>query len=147
VKIDNIEQRTDAIIAAAQAHFTSRVVSEDLLQHYSEHPAADLQKGVIAVVSDAEQDYSDDLGMIATEGTQQLKLICHLQVTEKNPKAPRDVQRAEQKLIEEIKSFVRAGVDGMTLVLRRAQQSRQLSYPYGFVVADIEARPPGQNDF
>lgn len=146
MKLDSVVLRMDAIETAALAFFTTRKVQRSLLQSFTEHAESDIAKGVIMMVSQGEGNYHNGQGMIAKEGTQNIRFICHLKVDEKT-QAQVDVEKAEGALIEEIKAFVRAGVTGMTLVLSKVTQSQQLAYPYGFVVADIQAEPPNQTTY
>ena len=52
------------------------------------------------------------------------------------------LQDLELDIAEECKAFVRAGVDGIGLGLQSINTSRQLEYPYGFVVARVDAGAP-----
>lgn len=137
--VDNVVTRMDNIEAAAQAFFTARVVKRSLLQNYDAHDQGELEKGVIMIVSDGEGKYKNGLGMTAKEGTQAILFVCHIRVAETD--SPVEIEKAEGALIEEIKSFCKQGVAGMSLKPERFQQSRQLAHPYGWVVGTMRAEP------
>ena len=137
--IERMDDRLDAVVAAAQAHFTGRVVTTSF-RHYRNRDAADLAQGVITVISDGEGEYSDGLGMAAREGTQNLILAIQCSVEPKTA-TPAELQALELDLAEEAKAFVRAGVDGMSLAIEEITNSRQQSFPYGFVLVRMPAGP------
>jgi len=138
--IERIDDRRDAILAAMQAHFSARVVQAGW-QHYREQAEADLQQGVVMLVIDGESDYSERLGMAAKAGTTTVLLVCHAAVDQQT-QTQADLQDLELDIAEECKAFVRAGVDGIGLGLQSINTSRQLEYPYGFVVARVDAGAP-----
>jgi hypothetical protein len=139
---DDIRARTAAIIASLEAALPARTIKRGLL-HYDDHGAAELAQGVVMLISDAEQDYSRALGMVAKEPTHRLILVGHLKVAE--TQTPADLEDAEQDLIEELKAWIRTGLDGMDLLPEAIQQSRQLEHPYGWIVAYVDAVPPRSN--
>lgn len=139
---DNVLTRMDDIETAATDFFATRVIKRSLLQHYDNHDAGELEKGVIMIISRGESGYKNGLGMTAKEGTQEILFVCHIKVLE--TLEPVDVEKAEGALIEEIKSFLKQGVPGMSLKPERMDQSQQLAYPYGWVVAKLKAEPPQQ---
>lgn len=139
---DNVLIRMDNIETAATAFFTTRVIKRSLLQHYDSHAAGELEKGVIMIISRGESDYKNGLGMTAKEGTQTILFIGHIKVAENSE--PVEIEKAEGILIEEIKSFLKLGVPGMSLKPERIDQSQQLAHPYGWVVAKLRAEPPQQ---
>lgn len=136
--IERMDDRLAAIAAALTTALSTRTVKRGLY-HYSDHSPADLTKGVVMLVSAGEGDYSKALGMAAKEGTHRIMLVGHLKVLESDTRQA--IEAAELDLIEEIKAFVRSGVAGTTLTLDRAEQSRQLEHPYGWVLAFIDAGP------
>ena len=136
---ERMDDRLDAIVAAAQAHFTGRTVTT-AWKHYRERDKADLAAGVITVISDGESEYSDRLGMAAKEGTQNVILAIQCAVDPKTQTGA-DLQALELDLAEEAKAFVRAGVAGMSLAIEEINNSRQQSFPYGFVLVRMPAGP------
>lgn len=143
--VERMDDRMDAVAAAAATALPARVVKRSFFRHFTDHTPAELASGVVMVISAGERGYNDGLGMEAREGTHRFLLIGHLKVAE-TPAAdmPQRVEAAELDLIEEIKTFVRSGVAGVRLVLDQVQHSRQLEAPYGWVVAYVDAGPPGQ---
>lgn len=137
--IDRIDDRLDVFKPALQLALPTRWVEIGLVP-YEDRQKEDLQAGVVNIVSNGEGNYHRGKGMAAREGIHKVLLICHLQVEETQTRA--ELQQAEIDLMEEIKSFVRTGVAGMTVVLDNLQQSRLLEHPYGWVVAFIELHPP-----
>jgi len=139
---DSVLTRMDEIETAAVAFFSTRAVKRSLLQHFTNHAEGELEKGVIMIISRGEGDYKNGLGMTAKEGTQTVLFVCHIKVAD--DLEPVDVEKAEGALIEEIKSFLKQGVPGMSLKPERFDQSQQLEHPYGWVVAKLKAAPPQQ---
>lgn len=137
--IDRIDDRLDALYASLTATLSTRVVKRSLL-HFDAHAEGEIEQGVLMLVSDGESNYSDKLGMEAKEGSHKLLLIGHLKVDETTD--PSAIEAAETDLIEEVKSWVRGGVNGMSLQLQRVTQSRQLEHPYGWVLIEVAALPP-----
>ena len=137
--IERIDDRMTAIVESMQAALTTRILKRSLL-HFDGHESGEIEAGVVMVVSGGESDYSNKLGMTALEPKHSLLLICHLKVAEDS--AAVAIELAEMALIEEIKSWVRAGVPGMSFEIKSAQHSRQLEHPYGWVVVNINAIPP-----
>lgn len=140
--IQRIDDRMAAIFSSLQSTLTARILKRGLL-HFDQHEAGEIESGVVMAISDGESDYSENLGMTAKDGKHGLLIICHLKVAETSAKVA--IELAEMALIEEIKSWVRAGVPGMDFEIITAQQSRQLEHPYGWVVVKINAIPPRSN--
>lgn len=140
--IERIDDRQAAIVASLTAALSTRIVKRSLM-HFDQHEHGEIETGVVMVISDGESQYSQNMGMTAKEGKHNQLLICHLKVVEDSEKVA--IELAEMALIEEIKTWVRAGVPGMSFELESAQHSRQLEYPYGWVVVKLNAIPPRTN--
>lgn len=140
--IERMDERMAAIVASMQSTLTGRIIKRSLL-HFDAHEDGEIESGVVMAVSDGESDYSDQLGMTAKEPKHSLLIVCHLKVDETSE--PVAIEIAEMALIEEIKSWVRAGVPGMDFEIEGSQHSRQLEHPYGWVVVKINAIPPRSN--
>jgi hypothetical protein len=140
--IERIDDRQTAIVASLSAALSTRTVKRSLL-HYDQHEPGEIEVGVVMVISDGESQYSQNLGMAAKEGKHAQLLICHLKVAEDSSSVA--IELAEMALIEEIKSWVRAGVPGMSFEIESSQHSRQLEHPYGWVVVKLNAIPPRTN--
>ena len=143
-KIDNIADRAKAVRDAAKTFFTKRLVKRDFL-HFSNHPDGEMEQGVLMIISTGEGGYKKGLGMAAKEGTQGFVFIWHLKVEDTKEKSA--IEDFEFSVIEETKAFVRAGVAGMQLELEQAIHSRQREHPLGWVVAYINAGPPGETTY
>ncbi len=142
IKLERIDDKLAALNAALVAAMPTRQV-EIGFTPYDDRTDTELLDGVVNIVSAGEGNYHQGRGMAAKEGTLKVHLINHLKVAETASRA--DLQQAEINLAEEIKSFVRTGVAGMTLALDSIEQSRLLEYPYGWVVAFLGLRPPASN--
>lgn len=140
--VERIDDRMALIAASLTAALPTREVKRNLL-HFDQHAPGELESGVVMLVSDGESNYSRNLGMTAKEPSHSLLVICHLKVAEDSPKLA--IELAEMALLEEIKTWLRAGVEGMSFDIDSAQHSRQLEHPYGWVVIKIAAVPPKTN--
>lgn len=143
--IERMDDRLDALQAALVAFYAAlpegerRVVKRGL-KDYREHANADLAKGVVTLVSDSEAGFSTRFGEVARKGAQTVLLVGHLKVAETAD--PAAVEVLELDMVEQLKTFVRAGVAGIGLLLNDIQTSRQLDHPYGWFVMSITAGPP-----
>ncbi len=143
VRLDRIDDKLDALEMNLIAFLPSIWTIGIGFVPYTERNKDELTAGVLNIVSAGEGNYHSGRGMAAKEGILRVHLIGHVQVDDDDPRA--DLQQVEIDMAEEIKSFVRAGVPGMTLELDSIEQSRLLEHPYGWVVAFIELQPPGAN--
>lgn len=141
--IDDLDQRMAALGAGLVAAMPNRHVHIDTLRAYTDYPDEQLATGVVHLVQDAEQDYSNALGMEAKLGTLRLMLTGQLRVAEDADRA--SLASAERALAAEIKTWCRSGVTGLRLRLERIQFSRCASFPYGWVVAYVAAGPQRDN--
>jgi len=140
--IENIKERKQAFYEALVAALPNRTIKRTLTD-YRQHSATEMKTGVVMMVGDGESNYSQAKGMVAKEGSTHFLLIAHLEVIDNNPDTMgRSVEDAEDNLIEEFKTFVKAGIPGMDLYLENCKQSRQLEAPMGWVVAKISAGAP-----
>lgn len=135
--------RVAALQAAIRTHWPARVFKTGYRRAFDDHAPEELEAGVLQLLVAEESDFSNNLGMEATEGTLSVALVLHLQVDIADDGT--QVQAAELAAGEEIKAFVRAGVTGMGLTLESLVTSTQQETPYGYVVAQINAGPPRDN--
>ena len=149
--IDSMPARMDAVKAAmdAAAALQLRVIKRSYLRDYDSHSQAELSQGVITLISNGEGNYKRGQGMVAKEGTHRLMMIGHLKVSEQldGEQQGLAVEAMEMAMIEEIKTFARAGVPGMGLSVESVQQSRQQAAPYGWIVVYVNAGPPGETTY
>lgn len=142
--VTRMDDRLDAIETALRAALPTHVIKRSL-KHFTAHAEGEIEQGVVMMVAGGEKDYRRDPGMIAKEGTQRLLLVAHLKAAETDE--PTQVEAAELDLAEEIKTFVRSGVSGMTIYLESIEHSRQLDFPYGWLVVYLDVGPPNSGVF
>lgn len=134
--LERLDTRLDAIAASLTAALPDRIVSRTL-KHLSAQAASDLDRGIVMLVSAGEGDFVGPAGQPAFEGVQHIMLVVHLKVAEGSPAS--DVEAAELSLIEEIKAWMRTGIEGLWLAPTRIEHSRQLEAPYGWAVIFADA--------
>lgn len=137
--IETMPGRMDAVETALKAALPTRVIKRAFYRSYKDHKEDELKKGVVTLVSGQERDYNKGLGMVARDGWHRMILIGHLKASKDDPL---EVEKLELALIEEIKSFVKAGIPGMSIDIESAQPSRQQESPFGWVVVYIDAGKP-----
>lgn len=140
--IERMDDRMDAITASLTANLTTRIVKRGLL-YFDQHTNAELLQGVVMPVSDGESDYYQVPGLTALSGKHSLLIICHVRVDDTGTTL--DIEEAELDLIEDLKAWARTGIPGMDLTNLSFQHSRQLEYPYGWVVLQLQAEPNRSN--
>jgi len=143
--IDRMDDRMDAIFSAIKndtVSLSGYVKKRSRLMHPSQQKPNDLKKGVLMLVSNGESQYSKSQGLIAKKGLHEFLLIGHLKVDSDKPS---DVEKDELDMAENIKTFVRSGVPGMTLFLDSIQNSWQQEAPHGWLVVRLTAAPPGHS--
>jgi hypothetical protein len=132
-----VDQALFSLHAGLSAALPSRRVTRSFkaLQQRSQ---AELQQGVVTLISRGESDYSQVLGREAQLGKINALLIGQLMLPG-NPEG-QAVEQAELALAEEIKAFLQspmpAGVQDC--LASRFAQSGQLETPYGWVVFELE---------
>lgn len=144
VKLERLDDRLNAFETALKAALPTRIIKRELM-HFDKHTAAEISAGVLMLVSKGEGSYSQVPGMVAKEGTLYLTLIGHLKLAETN--TGQELETAEINFIEEIKAALRINVPGMSLKLNNIDQSAQLDFPYGWLVASVDVTPPQQNTY
>ena len=137
--IERMDDRMAAVLTAMQEYpgLVARVIKRSLT-HYKNQSEYDLKKGILTLVSAGEGDYNQGLGMIARDGTHRMLIIGQLKADDNNPESAEDM---ELDMIEEVKSFVRSGIDGMDLMMDNVKHSRQQEAPYGWFVIYMDAGP------
>lgn len=140
--IENIKARKLAFYEALKSALTTRIIKRTLMD-YRQHKTGEMKTGVVMIVGDGEGSYSQAKAMAAKEGVTYFLLVAHVEVGDSNAATMgQSVEDAEDDLIEEIKSFVKAGIPGMDLKLENVKQSRQLEAPMGWIVAKVSAGAP-----
>lgn len=118
-----------------EAAMPTRIITRSFKPHEQYKPAQ-LEKGVVTLLSNGEKDYSNVLGRLAEEGTLGLIIIGQIRVKEKAEGI--DVEQAELDLVHELKEFCRQPPAGIAITMLSFSQSGQLECPYGFISVDAE---------
>lgn len=143
--ISRMDDRMDAIYEAIKSaqSLEPYVKSRSYVPHASQQKDADLKKGVLMLISNGEGGYSREKGQVANKGAHEFMLICHFKVADTDK--PETTEAFELDMAEDIKTFVRAGVPGMTLYLDNIQNSWQQDHPYGWLAVKLTAGSPGHS--
>lgn len=142
-KIDNMITRMSAVEASLRAAFESARIVTRKFQPYQNHLEADLKTGVVTLVSRGEKNYADQPGLVGKEGTHAMRIWFWIQVPKDASSS--DIELAEMQFIEDAKTWARAGIPGMFIVVNRSLHSQQIETPYGWALVDIEVLPPFEN--
>lgn len=111
----------------------------------NDRTAQEVDEGVINLVLDREHSYAKGRGRVAQEGTLDVMLIGYVTVNETTA-SKADLQDAEATMGEQIKAWVRnTGIDGFDVQLDHIQLSRQLEFPFGWVIVALKLGPPLSN--
>lgn len=129
-----------ARMAAIAAHFTagcpSRVVTREFLD-FPMQKKADLQKGILTLISLGESDYKNLKGRACMDGTHHMTLTGQLQLGEKESGLA--IETAELELFEEARACLRTLPLALcTLLATGFRQSGQVQKPFGWIVVDLE---------
>lgn len=144
VKLETFPTRRLALLSALKEALPARHVKGAWYRAFDDHTPQELADGVLMVISAVESGYRQGTpGRVARDGTQLFVLVGYLKADEDDPHEA--LQDAEDTLAEDLKSFARTPIPGMSLWLDRVETSRQLEHPYGWVLAFIEAGPPDSN--
>lgn len=134
----NLATSLENLRAGLQAALPTRVVTRDL-RDFAQHAQADLEAGVLTLISHRESGYANyrgreaDLGKLAIITVGQLKLPEDAQ--------PSAVEDAEFAFAEEVKAFLQTVLPVEAVVLQETRFSGQLEAPYGWFAMDWEVWP------
>lgn len=140
---DDLDARMALLASTLATAMPTRHRYIDQLDAYSHFPETELAAGVVQLVQDAEQNYSNAISMEARQGTLRVMLLGHIRVADSAARAT--LAAAERALAKEIKTWCRTGATGLRLRLESIQFSRGASFPYGWLVAYVHAGPQRQN--
>lgn len=141
--IEDTDARVTAVAAALAAALPDRVVARGFVP-FTERDSAQLAKGVLNVITAGEGDYATGRGMQVREGTTNLRLIGHIDVTEQATSLA--LEQAELAFIAEIKDFFRQdNVAGLSLRLDNWVKSQLTERPHGWFVVYADIGPPRAN--
>ncbi len=142
--VDDIPGKLAALEAALTAGLPTRHIFRGC-EPYVDRTAAQLAAGVLNILIDREDAYAAGRGRAAQAGTLAVLLVGYLQVDE-NTAGKADLQDAEAALAEEIKTWVKApAIVTFDVRLDYVRFSRQLEFPYGWIIVALELVPPGTN--
>jgi len=144
--IDRMDDRLEAIFTAMKTAdaLSAYVKSRSYVPAPAMQDAADLRKGALMLISNGEGHYSKRPGMIAKNGLHNFIVMGHLKVDE-HKQDRQAVEDAELDMIENIKTFVRDGIPGMSLTFDDAQNSLQQEHPYGWIYIQLTAGDPSHS--
>lgn len=133
-----LSSRMAQLASALQAACPTRIVTRNL-QPLDDFSEADLKRGVLALVSMAEDALQNNPGREAHYGRHRVALIAT--VLAASDAAPRGtVEDLEHAIVDEVKAFCRQpppdGID--SLVMTSWRGTGQLEAPYGSVLIDLE---------
>lgn len=126
----------DAMQAAIAAALPTRIVQRDLIDP-AQVPAADLEKGVVCLLSQGGGQFANYLGREGELGRMRVAAVGYLLLAEDtNPAA---IERAELQLLQELLDWTgNTGVPGLTALPQEFRQSQQLEHPYGWLMLGLE---------
>lgn len=133
-----LSSRMAQLAAALQAACPRRLVTRNLVDR-DDHSEDDLKRGVLTLVSIAEDALQNNPGREAHYGRHRVALIGSvLAASDSAPSGT--VEDLEHAIVDEVKAFCRQpppdGID--SLVMTSWRGTGQLDAPYGSVVIDLE---------
>jgi hypothetical protein len=139
IAIEDTAERLDAIEQLFITQMPNRFIKRSL-KDYREHDDNELSAGILTLLSSGEDNYKNQRGMVAVEGSTGILLIGHIKVDESSHS--REVEDVELLFAKEIKAVINTGLPGLSFTLDRIEHSRQLEHPYGWLVGFLKAGPP-----
>lgn len=131
---DALENLKDGL----QATMPTRVVTRDLL-NFDLRPQAELEAGVLTVVTNLERGYANYRGREADLGKLSLLVVGQLKLPD--DALPSEVEDAEFAFAEEVKDFLKGALPVQAADLVETQFSRQWEVPYGWFAMEWEVMP------
>lgn len=127
----------DAMKTSIAAALPARIVQRSLLLDPPNEPAANLEKGVICLLSQGGGKFANYLGREGELGRMEVAVVGFLKVAENtNPAA---IEQAELALLQELLDWTgNTGVPGLTALPQEFRQSQQLEHPYGWLMLGLE---------
>lgn len=142
--IDTLSEKLAALEASLKQGLPGRHILRGC-EPVADRTAQEVNDGVINLVLDREHSYAKGRGRVAQEGTLDVMLIGYVTVDETTA-IKADLQDAEAAMGEQLKDWVRnTGIDGFDVELDHIQLSRQLEFPYGWVIVALKLGPPQTN--
>ena len=128
----------EALKASLAAARPGRRVSRSF-RPMTRHNAADLERGVVALVVLGEGDFANYRGREADLGTLDVMLVALLKVLDSAE--PVAIEDAEFVLLGQVKAWLRGALPVRQCLLRSVVQSGQQDAPYGWVTMKLEVMP------
>lgn len=135
---DELKNKMSLLVSEFQKRNSHRVVNRSYEDIHS-LDELDLNAGVVTFIFQDEGDYETTFTQKAHNAKQKILLIARVHLDESA--CGEDVEDEEFKLIEEIKSFIRATdlpneIYGLNIV--HVKTSSQMETPLAWVIADLE---------
>lgn len=139
MSVNGHDAALEAMKDALQASLPARVVTRELIDP-ANAPEADLEKGVICLVSSGGGGFANYLGREGDLGELKVSLVAFVLVDEQA--SPLEVERAELAVLGDVLGWINSpAVAPMDVVLPGDwAQSQQLEHPHGWVRLDLVAR-------
>lgn len=141
--IEDLGERAAALRAALKTAMPRRIHKKAFNEDFAAHQDEELQQGVVMFSFGSENDYSQQPGMEAKEGTSSNVILVQFIGLDDSDSAA--IEDEEFVIAAQIKNFVEIGVPGLGLNLVSITSSAQRSTPYGWVLAQLDAGPPLDN--
>ena len=126
----------DAMQSAIAAELPARIVQRGLIDP-AQAATADLEKGVVCLVSRGGGQFANYLGREGELGRLQVAAVGFLKVAEDS--APQAIEAAELALLQELLDWTgHTNVQGLTALPQEFRQSEQLEHPYGWLMLGLE---------
>lgn len=133
-----LADRMSAIATGLAAACPARVVTRHYADFAKRKPA-DLDKGILTLVSLGEDGYQNLRGRAAQDGRHNMILLAQIKLAEKS--TGDQVEAAEFALVEEVKAFLRELPAGLAcLEMTGFRQSGQQDAPFGWASMDLELK-------
>lgn len=128
----------DSIEASLFAALPTRKVQRSLLHDPASADSADLEAGIVCLVSEGGGGFVNYRGREGELGVIRASLVGFLKVAEDS--APVAIESAELNLLNELLTWVQSpnGPVGMSVAPKEFRQSKQLEHPYGWLVLGVE---------
>lgn len=137
-----LEQALAGIEASMRAALAHRVVQRSLVLDVAAHDPAQVAKGLICLVNGGGGQFANTLGRQARLGHSSLGVVGFVLVEEAAD--PVAVEQAELALLQDVLDWLHA--PGLPRPFDYAapkdfRQSRQIQFPYGWFVLEVDVRP------
>jgi len=136
---DELKVKMDLLVSEFEKRNSHRVVNRSYEDVHSIESSEDLSAGVITFIFQNESDYETTFTQKAYNGKQKILMIARVYLEQ--DACGQDIEDEEFKIIEEIKTFIRATDlpnELGDLKVTQTQTSSQMEAPLAWVIADLE---------